>query len=201
MIPVMKTYIRKKSKPTRKRQPEQKRAVILAAARELFAAQGYEDTPTAQIAEQANVSEGVLFHHFGSKRELFFRLAEQYGRECAAAVMPNEPVEISADVIVRAAFAFAEENRDLYRFFSSIGPKLNDHDETPMSNAIVAIIETQIKWEIARGTTRKGNPKIMAELQFAIVDRAYSTWCRSGNPSNQEEYISEAARCMDAMAN
>jgi len=197
----MKTYVRKNPEPTRRRQPEQKRALILEAARELFAAQGYEDTPTAQIAEQANVSEGILFHHFGSKRDLFFRLAEDYGRECAAAIMSSEPGEIDAVTLVRAAFAFGEKNRSLYRFFSTIGPKLNEHDETPMSSAIVSVIETQIRWEVEQGTMQECNPQIMAELQFAVVDRAYSAWCRSGDAADQEDYIAEAARCMEAIAN
>jgi len=197
----MKTYVRKNPEPTRRRQPEQKRALILEAARELFAAQGYEDTPTAQIAEQANVSEGILFHHFGSKRDLFFRLAEDYGRECAAAIMSSEPGEIDAVTLVRAAFAFGEKNPSLYRFFSTIGPKLNEHDETPMSSAIVSVIETQIRWEVEQGTMQECNPQIMAELQFAVVDRAYSAWCRSGDAADQEDYIAEAARCMEAIAN
>jgi AcrR family transcriptional regulator len=197
----MKTFVRKKRNPTRKRDPEQKRALILNAARELFAAQGYEDTPTAQIAELANVSEGALFHQFPTKRDLFFRLAEEYGQQCAAATMPGEPGEISAETIVRTAFEFAEGNRELYRFFSTVGPKLNENDETPMGNAIVAIIRKQIEWEMAQGITRDGNACLMAELQFAIVERSYSAWRKSGTPGEREEYIVEAARCMDAIAN
>ena len=100
----MKTFVRKKPNPTRKRDPELKTVLILNAARELFAAQGYENTPTAQIAETANVSEGALFHQFPTKRDLFFRLAEDYGRECAAAVMPLEHNNVTPESIVRAAF-------------------------------------------------------------------------------------------------
>ena len=195
----MKTYVRKKPTPIRTRDPEQKCALILAAARELFAVQGYDDTPTAQIAEHASVSEGALFHQFASKRDLLLRLAADYGRECAAAIMPGEPKELTADSIARAAFAFAEQNRDLYRFFSSVGEKLNEHDETPMSDAIVAAILTQIEWDMTQGLMNVDHPHIMAELQFAIVDRSYHAWRKSGTKSNQEEYIVEAARCMDAI--
>ena len=133
----MKTFVRKKPNPTRKRDPELKTVLILNAARELFAAQGYENTPTAQIAETANVSEGALFHQFPTKRDLFFRLAEDYGRECAAAVMPLEHNNVTPESIVRAAFEFAEENPKLFRFFSTVGPRLDQHDETPMGSSIV----------------------------------------------------------------
>jgi AcrR family transcriptional regulator len=195
----MKTYVRKKRNPAKRRAPEETRELILNAAKELFAAQGYEDTPTAQIAEYAKVSEGAVFHHFKSKREIFFRLAEEYGRECAAATMPDDLAELNVELVVRAAFAFAERNRDLYQFFAMVGPKLDDRDATPMRDAIVSAIRAQLEGEMVQGTVRKGNALLMAELQHAIVERAYSAWCKSGDESDQEEYILEAARCMDAI--
>jgi hypothetical protein len=39
----------------------------------------------------------------------------------------------------------------------------------------------------------------MAELQFAVVDRAYSAWCRAEKNSSKEGFIAEAVKCMDAM--
>jgi len=43
---------------------------IVAAARQLFAEQGFDGTTTAAIAERAGVAEGTIFRHFASKREL-----------------------------------------------------------------------------------------------------------------------------------
>jgi TetR/AcrR family transcriptional regulator of autoinduction and epiphytic fitness len=193
----MKTFVRKKSNPTRKRDPELKTVLILNAARELFAAQGYENTPTAQIAETANVSEGALFHQFPTKRDLFFRLAEDYGRECAAAVMPLEHNNVTPESIVRAAFEFAEENPKLFRFFSTVGPRLDQHDETPMGNSIVWVIRELIERAIENGKVRQCNPQIMAELQYAIVLQAYNSWQKSGVNANKEEYILEAVQLMN----
>jgi AcrR family transcriptional regulator len=193
----MKTFVRKKPNPARKRDPELKTALILNAARELFAAQGYENTPTAQIAETANVSEGALFHQFPTKRDLFFRLAEDYGRECAAAVMPLEHNNVTPESIVRAAFEFAEENPKLFRFFSTVGPRLDQHDETPMGSSIVLVIRGLIERSVDNGRVRQCNPQIMAELQYAIVLQAYNTWQKSGTNANKEEYILEAAKLMN----
>jgi AcrR family transcriptional regulator len=44
---------------------------LLAVARDLFAEQGFEGTPLDQVAEQAGVTKGALYHHFKNKRELF----------------------------------------------------------------------------------------------------------------------------------
>jgi AcrR family transcriptional regulator len=193
----MKTFVRKKPSPTRKRDPELKTALILEAARKLFAAQGYENTPTAQIAEIANVSEGALFHQFPTKRDLFFKLAEDYGRECAAAVMPLESSNVTPESIVRAAFKFAEKNPKLFRFFSTVGPRLDQHDETPMGNSIVSVIRKLIERAIENDKVRQCNPQIMAELQYGIVLQAYNAWQKSGANTNKEEYILEAAQLMN----
>ncbi|MDA8122617.1 MAG: helix-turn-helix domain containing protein, partial [Deltaproteobacteria bacterium] len=41
-----------------------KRDAILAVASRLFAEKGYGDTPTSEIAREAGVAEGTLYHHF-----------------------------------------------------------------------------------------------------------------------------------------
>jgi AcrR family transcriptional regulator len=47
------------------------RRLLLDAARDLFARQDYRSTTTHEIAEQAGVTEHLLFRHFGSKAALF----------------------------------------------------------------------------------------------------------------------------------
>ncbi|WP_125767790.1 TetR/AcrR family transcriptional regulator [Lapidilactobacillus wuchangensis] len=56
-----------------KRLPEdpQKKARMLAAAIQLFAAQGYEVTHVDQIAQQAAVSKGLVFKYFVNKEQLY----------------------------------------------------------------------------------------------------------------------------------
>ena len=49
---------------------EQREAELLHAAIELFAEEGFGNVSTRKIAAQAGVSEGTLFHYFGSKNEL-----------------------------------------------------------------------------------------------------------------------------------
>ena len=48
-----------------------RRTHLLDAARRRFADDGYHSTTMSSIAQQAGVSEPLLFKHFGSKEELF----------------------------------------------------------------------------------------------------------------------------------
>lgn len=46
------------------------REKIVEAARSLFAEKGFDRTTTAEIAREAGISEGTIYRHFKSKREL-----------------------------------------------------------------------------------------------------------------------------------
>ncbi len=54
--------------------PTQKQEDILKAAEDLFTKHGFLETPTAEIARQANVTEKTLFKHFPSKDDLLRRI-------------------------------------------------------------------------------------------------------------------------------
>jgi AcrR family transcriptional regulator len=55
----------------------ERKEAILAIALNLFATQGYENTPTSQIAKEAQVSEGLIFRHFVNKEGLLLALLAQ----------------------------------------------------------------------------------------------------------------------------
>jgi AcrR family transcriptional regulator len=56
------------------RAPDQTRRRLLAAASELFAAQGYHGTTVREIAQCAGVNLAAGNYHFGSKRELYLEV-------------------------------------------------------------------------------------------------------------------------------
>lgn len=51
--------------------PEEKRERIINAGLKCFAKGGYKHTVTDDIAAQAEISKGLLFHYFGNKKELY----------------------------------------------------------------------------------------------------------------------------------
>jgi AcrR family transcriptional regulator len=53
------------------------RGALLAAARTLFAAQGFHATSTEDLVRAAGVTRGALYHHFTDKRALFRAVVEQ----------------------------------------------------------------------------------------------------------------------------
>lgn len=58
----------------REEQKEKRREEILAAGLDLFIRKGYSATKIKDIAQQANMSVGLLFHYFESKEKLYEEL-------------------------------------------------------------------------------------------------------------------------------
>ncbi|MCX6463822.1 MAG: TetR family transcriptional regulator [Pseudonocardiales bacterium] len=56
---------------TRPRNAAATRGALLTAARELFAAGGFERTTVRAVAERAGVNQALLFRYFGNKEALF----------------------------------------------------------------------------------------------------------------------------------
>lgn len=74
---------------------EEKRASILAAAKDLFSAQGFTAITMDQIAKAAGVSKQTVYSHFGNKDDLFAAAIEQ---KCIALMLPGKdlPDEVTA---------------------------------------------------------------------------------------------------------
>ena len=68
------------------------RAEILQAARELFAARGYEQASLRSIAGEAGVDPALIIHYFGSKQGLLR----------AALALPLDPADVIAAAMVDA---------------------------------------------------------------------------------------------------
>ncbi len=65
-------------KLTQGEKSERSRGLILEAALQLFSKQGYRGTSIREIAEEAGLSTGNVYHHFPDKETLFRTLLDQY---------------------------------------------------------------------------------------------------------------------------
>ncbi len=99
----------------RRMSAEDRRALILEAARECFAEGGYHRTALDAIAERAGVSKALLYEHFSSKRELHAAMLEAHVRELIArinaALADAEPGEGRLRAGLEEFFTVLEERR------------------------------------------------------------------------------------------
>ena len=76
-----------------KEQSEATAAAVRQTARRLFADHGYAAIGLEQVAAEAGVTRGAVYHHFGSKKDLFVAVLTEAQASVARAVAEAAPGE------------------------------------------------------------------------------------------------------------
>lgn len=96
---------------------EQRRAQILAHARELFSERPYAAVSTEEIAAAAGVARGLVNHYFGTKRELYLEVVSDLATPDLP-VLPDqtdsEGLEPTLEAVIDLWLDEAETNRETW---------------------------------------------------------------------------------------
>ena len=87
-----------KKRRTQKERSESTKRKILSAATKLFAKRGFRDVALEDVVKRSGLTRGALYHHFGSKEQLFIGIVEEVERGLAhrileAAKVENDPLD------------------------------------------------------------------------------------------------------------
>jgi AcrR family transcriptional regulator len=136
------------TKERRTRERIETREMILEAAREMFAEEGYDAVTMRAIAERIEYTPTAIYHHFPSKQALLTELCECDFQGLAKLFQthaaPADPIE-RLRAVGNAYLRFAVDYPSQYRFmFMTVLPQL-EHDaeyleknaENPEHNAYV----------------------------------------------------------------
>lgn len=119
-------------KERREREREEIRTLILDAARELFAAQGYEAVTMREIAKRIEYSPTAIYFHFKDKEALLHEICDaDFGtlaHQLADAAQIADPIE-KLRATGTAYFRFGVEHPNHYRLmFMTPHPPLHSED-------------------------------------------------------------------------
>lgn len=118
---------------------------IVAAAAQLFAAQGFHGTSTREIAELADVSENTLFRHFGGKKQIFWSALRSYavGLKPVFDLLHGIRAEDSPDVILPQVLGPLTEiisgRPEVTRLLAVALVELNDEAEAACRDLIIPL--------------------------------------------------------------
>ena len=85
------------------------RTALLAAARDLFAADGFAATSTETILAATGVTRGALYHHFADKQALFAAVCESLHAEAEHVIEVNADAAPNAfDALVAGCLSFLD---------------------------------------------------------------------------------------------
>lgn len=98
-----------------KEEAAQTRQQLLTAALSIFSRQSFDATSLEEVAEAAGVTRGAIYHHFGSKADLFLALIEDASAQGGAVVQQAIAAGGSFNEITRRVLehtlTLLEENR------------------------------------------------------------------------------------------
>lgn len=96
---------------------------ILRAAMDMFCEKGYHSTSIDDVAKQAQISKGLLYHYFKGKEELLAAMVEVRLNDLLvvmeAAVAKQTPVE-QIRHIIEGALADVQRQPEVFRFFLNL---------------------------------------------------------------------------------
>lgn len=108
----------------REREKSLRRGEILAAARKVFGAHGYEGATLDEVAREAEFAKGTIYSYFDSKAELFAALAEYEFDEVEGNIKEVLARQRDAVGAARAGIAvllsFFQSRSDFYRVAISL---------------------------------------------------------------------------------
>jgi AcrR family transcriptional regulator len=135
---------------------DERRAQLLAAAQEVFVANGYHGAAMDEIAETAHVSKPVLYQHFPSKRELYLALLDSHLEALTelmlGAMNSTTDNKERVQAVMRAYFRFIDSDDQAHRLVfesdlindSDVSSRLETFNKT-FAEAIARVIAEDTK--------------------------------------------------------
>lgn len=170
-----------RSPTLRDRQRAQVRADIHAAAYRLFAARGFGNVTTDDIAAEAAVSPRTFFRHVSTKEDLLLG-AVQRGNAAIASLLALRPAHEAPDAALAAAIvsrvdSFEDVDLENWRAAILTAPELLDR-ATLLSAADRDQMVHLVAARMGTDPSHDARPGLLVQLSFAAADFAFQQWVR-----------------------
>ncbi len=187
------------------RQRKQEKTIenIVKAATKLFAKNGFERTSTESIAKEAGVSQGIIFHHFKTKKNLFWSIvfkgsemsAEElraYNAEISRTENPIDKIKVFGKVLIKYALDNPEltEIRARHAFAMDLS---NEPEIVAKMEESVAPLESYFREGKEKGVFREDfDVKIAMYSFFGVFNFNYTIWETMSSSDELESIIAKA---------
>jgi AcrR family transcriptional regulator len=185
----------------RSEQVAQTRAALVTAGRRLFGASGFAATSVEDIAREARVTTGALYHHFPTKAAVFEAVFEQVHADLLAASAAAAPNAADAVGLLVAGFgAFLDEMLDpeVARIIVTDAPavlglaRFTELDERYALAATIAALEAAND----SGALAIDDPPTLARLLFGALTRAGLLIASSPEPAATRDAVAATLRAI-----
>ena len=168
-----------------------RRKQLLAAAQQIFVAQGYHAAAMDEIAERAGVSKPVLYQHFPGKLELYLALLDTHCDAIIAKVRsamlatPDNKERVKG--AVRAYFDFVDHESEAFRlvFESDLrnDPQVRERVERVEAGCIAAVTDTVV----SDTGLNPAKAELLASGLVGAAGQSAQYWLATGRQTPKDE--------------
>ena len=149
-----------------------RREEILQASLHLFATKGFHGTSMRDIARSADITEGLIYHYFENKRDLFRAIIDEYSFLPLLRTLPQlaEQLDLRALLIVlaRGFFDVLHQNTELARLLLQEVQVFPEEKEAFFADAVGESIQ-----ELSRILDDRMNERARAKVDPDISARLF----------------------------
>jgi AcrR family transcriptional regulator len=140
----------------KKRRIEERREQILVSAAHVFGERGYQRATTREIAEVADISEGLIYSYFESKDHILLAILEKLANSAFEETNPvGEDLVQNANILIKSLqirHRFLDENESMMR--ATLGEAINnphfrEHYFEVLMNPAIKSMESELQTWIA----------------------------------------------------
>jgi AcrR family transcriptional regulator len=183
---------------SRKIQAEERRSQIMDTALKVFAEKGFSGTSIKDIAEAADISQGLMYHYFASKDALLKATIEYHSFLPELRHILSDKVNLPADQVLKEIankfLDMLEAKKSLVKVLIrdvAFDPEISDA-WADLCQEGVALMKKYIDSRISSGEFKPHNSEITARCMFSMVimfhftkDVFKESWIK------RDEYINE----------
>lgn len=181
-------------------QRRDRREDILKASLHLFATKGFHGTSMRDIAREADITEGLIYHYFAGKRDLFRAIIDEYSFLPLLRTLPELGSQLDLRgllvVLARGFFDVLHQNTELVRLLLQEVQVFPEEKEAFFSDMVRESIETLAAILDERMSERARahvNPTVAARLFFnALLALFVEQEILGGKhlfPADEKDYI------------
>lgn len=192
----------------RRYDPAETRQRVLEAANLLFSTKGYACTGTADIARAADVSEGSIFYHFGSKKNLLVDIGRMYGERMIAVMQGDDELEdLEPGIMITRCIDFCVEHREWETLTGEVcaegKPKaMMAAEAEPFYHASREVTVEWVAKQMSAAMVKRGitgiNILFAAALTYAVVGETIEAVLSTSDAARRREVLVETIRFVRA---
>jgi AcrR family transcriptional regulator len=186
--------------------PEEKRRLLLEAAVRAFARRGYHATRVGDIAEEAGVAHGLIYHYFASKEEVLDTIFRETWSDLLAAIHvveeSGEPAREQLRQVAAILLRSWRRQPDLVRVLvREVARSPQMQRQVEQAAPLFAAIQRIVERGQADGELRADlDPQLAAWIVYGALEEILTGWVLGRLPDSDEDVARAERTVVDVLA-